>query len=224
MRHCVAQYWPKCRDLGTRIFALSLGAERATAEYRFAAPQARFSLVQLRGPRNAVAGRSMTAFARAIEVRLNALGQTQARADLALGLAARRHEGRWVPRPVRRLDAASQRELAAVLAGLRPPVADGELLRTPVAGYQFHDGADIEPQLGVGDALELVREPANPHDRLAVALRWRGEHIGYVPRRVNADIARRLDAGEPLVCQVTRHDEQADPWERVELAIRQVPA
>ncbi|MFZ0791738.1 MAG: hypothetical protein WAM94_19160 [Chromatiaceae bacterium] len=59
---------------------------------------------------------------------------------------------------------------------------------------------------------------------LAVVLRRRGEPIGYVPRRVNAEIAQRLDAGEPLVCQITRFDEQADQWERVELAIRQVRA
>ncbi len=78
--------------------------------------------------------------------------------------------------------------------------------------------------MGVGDRLELVREPENLHDPLAVALRWRGEPIGYVPRRVNAQIAQLLDAGEPLLCQITRIDEQADLWERVELSIRQVPA
>jgi hypothetical protein len=110
-----------------------------------------------------------------------------------------------------------------LLAHLRPIVADGELLREWIAGYQYHGGSDLEPQMGVGDELELVREPDNPHDRLAVAIRWRGERIGYVPRRVNADIARRLDAGEPLVCHLTRLDEQADPWERMEFAIRQVP-
>jgi hypothetical protein len=33
----------------------------------------------------------------------------------------------------------------------------------------------------------------------AVALLWRGERIGYVPRRLNAEITRRLDAREALV-------------------------
>lgn len=68
--------------------------------------------------------------------------------------------------------------------------------------------------------MDLVREPENPHDPLAVALRWRGERIGYVPRRHNAEIARRLDAREALLCQITRIDEQADLWQRVELSIR----
>jgi hypothetical protein len=224
MHHCVAQYWAECRDRGGRIFALMIGAERATAEYRFALSEARFSLAQLRGPRNADASHAMAAFARSVQAELNALERTRARAELALSLDARRPHRRSAWRLARPLDPRSERELAAVLAHLRPALADGELLRECVAGYQFHGGIDLEPQMGVGDALELVREPGNPHDHLAVAVRWRGEPIGYVPRRVNADIAHRLDAGDPLVCHLTRFDENADTWERVELAIRQVPA
>lgn len=224
MHHCVAQYWDECRDRGTRIFALVIGDERATAEYRFALSEARFSLGQLRGPHNAEASRPMMAFARSVQDELNALERTLARAELALSLDARRPDQRSAWRLTRRLDHASERELAAVLAHLRPAVAEGELLREFVAGYQFHGGVDLEPQMGVGEELELVREPDNPHDCLAVAVRWRGECIGYVPRRVSADIAHRLDAGDHLVCHLTRVDEHADTWERVEFAIRQVPA
>jgi len=219
MHHCVAQYWTQCRDQGTRIFALGLGPERATAAYRFGIGEARFSLAQLRGPRNAEPGPKMAAFAGAIAAQLNALGLAPARADLALSLTVRQ------PRPAHRapprLDPASERELTAVLAQIHPTPSDGELVREYVAGYQFHGGADIEAQMGVGDTLDLVREPANPHDPMAVALHWRGEPIGYIPRRINADIARRLDAGEALGCRITRYDEEADPWERVEVAVRE---
>ena len=224
MNHCIAQYWAECRDRGTRIFALEMGAERATAEYRFALSEARFSLSQLRGPHNAEASRPLMAFARAILAELNALGRAPARAALALALGARRVDQGSGQRQARRLDPASERELAAVLAQLRPSVVDGEVLREFVAGYQFHAGMDLEPRMGVGDRLELVREPDNPHDRQAVAIRWGGEHIGYVPRRVNADIARRLDAGDRLSGHLTRLDERADTWQRLEFAIRQVPA
>ena len=111
-----------------------------------------------------------------------------------------------------------------MLAQLRPSVDASELLREFVAGYQFHAGTQLEPRMGVGDRLELVREPDNPHDRQAVAIHWGGERIGYVPRRVNADIARRLDAGDRLSGHLTRLDERADTWQRLEFAIRQVPA
>jgi len=197
MHHCVGRYWDQCRELGTRIFALRNGAEEATAEYRFALAEVRFSLGQLRGPHNAQASPAMDALARSVETELNALERTPARAALAAALKARRPHRRAAYCPPRRLDTESERELAAVFAHLRPPVADGELVRDFVAGYQFHGGGALEAQMGVGDTLDLVREPDNPHDPLAVSLRWRGGPIGYVPRRVNAEIAQRLDAGEP---------------------------
>ncbi len=224
LHHCVAQYWAECRDQGTRIFALALGRERATAEYRFALAEARFDLAQLRGPYNAAASPALTAFAEALLAELNAPGHGPARAALARSLGARRGDRRSPWQLTRRLDPASERELAAVLAYLRPALAVGELVRECVAGYQFHGGIEPEPRMTVGDELELVREPDNPHDGLAVAVCWRGLRIGYVPRLINADIARRVDAGDRLACQLTRFDDQADPWERVAFAIREVPA
>lgn len=223
LHHCVAQYWAECRDRGTRIFALAMGDERATAEYRFALAEARFSFAQVRGPYNTEASPALTVFAGSILAELNALGRIPARAALALSLGARQPDRRSAWQLTRRLDPASERELAAVLTYLRPPLAVGELVRECVAGYQFHGGIELEPQMGVGDELELVREPDNPHDGLAVAIRWRGLRIGYVPRVSNADIAHRLDARDRLACHLTRLDEQADPWTRVEFAIRQVP-
>lgn len=221
MHHCVAHYWHACRDQGTRIFALAIGAERATAEYRFLLSEARFALAQLRGPYNGEASRPMAAFARSVETALNALERAPARAELALSLEVRRPDRRSGGHLARPLDPTSERELAAVLAHLRPTLADGELLRDFVAGYQYHAGLGLEANMGVGDELALVREPENPHDHLAVAVCWRGERIGYLPRRVNADIARRLDGGERLVCRIARLDENANAWERVELVIRQ---
>lgn len=107
---------------------------------------------------------------------------------------------------------------------LEARLADGELLRDFVAGYQFHGAITLGPHMNVGDTLDLVREPDNPHDPLAVALRWRRERVGYVPRRLNAEIPRRLDARDALLCQITWFDQHADLWQRVELSIRQVPA
>ena len=222
MHHCVAQYWAECRDRGTRVFALEIGAVRATAEYRFALSEARFSLAQLRGPYNAEASQPMMAFAHTILAQLNGLGCAQARAELALALDTRRHDRGSRYRLARRLDPTSELELAAVLAHLRPAIAGDELLREFIAGYHYHGGHDLEPHMSVGDTLGLVREPDNPHDQRAVAVCWGGVRIGYVPRQVNADIACRLDAGEPLACHLTRLDEHADPWERVECTIRRV--
>jgi hypothetical protein len=48
--------------------------------------------------------------------------------------------------------------------------------------------------VGPGEALELVREPANQSDHHAVAYYHRGVHLGYVPKR-HRWIADALDDG-----------------------------
>jgi hypothetical protein len=55
--------------------------------------------------------------------------------------------------------------------------------------------------IGRGDALELVREPANRNNDHAVAYRHRGVHLGYVPKR-QPWIADALDDGLSLAAIV----------------------
>jgi hypothetical protein len=90
---------------------------------------------------------------------------------------------------------------------------------SPLAGFQYHAGKAVWPQLRVGDALTLVREPDNPHDARAVRVEWQGRKIGYVPRRENADVARLMDGGQQLAARITRLAEVRDPWSRVRFEI-----
>ncbi|MFN3545375.1 MAG: HIRAN domain-containing protein [Thiobacillus sp.] len=90
---------------------------------------------------------------------------------------------------------------------------------SPLAGFQYHAGKAVWPQLKVGDALTLVREPDNPHDPRAVRVEWQGRKLGYVPRRENADVARLMDRGQALSARITRLAEVRDPWLRVRFEI-----
>jgi hypothetical protein len=90
---------------------------------------------------------------------------------------------------------------------------------SPLAGFQYHAGRTLWPQMQVGDALTLVREPANRYDPRAVRVEWQGRKIGYVPRRENADVARMLDAGQVLQARILRLAEVRDPWSRVRFEI-----
>jgi hypothetical protein len=90
---------------------------------------------------------------------------------------------------------------------------------SPLAGFQYHAGKTLWPQMRVGDALTLVREPDNPHDARAVRVEWQGHKIGYVPRRENADVARLLDRGQVLAARISRLAEVRDPWSRVRFEI-----
>lgn len=117
------------------------------------------------------------------------------------------------------------RLLCVFLACLAAPPSHAEtaahivLQDSPLAGFQYHAGKVLWPRMRVGDALVLVREPDNRHDAKAVRVEWQGHKIGYVPRRENADVARLLDAGQPLAARIVRLAEVRDPWARVRFEI-----
>ena len=90
---------------------------------------------------------------------------------------------------------------------------------SPLAGFQYHAGKTLWPQLKVGDALTLVREPDNRYDARAVRVDWQGHKLGYVPRRENADVARLMDGGQRLEARIVRLAEGRDPWSRVRFEI-----
>lgn len=93
------------------------------------------------------------------------------------------------------------------------------LQSSPLAGFQYYEGKALWEQMRIGDALTLVREPDNPHDPLAVRVEWRGNKLGYVPRRENQAIARQLDHGNPLEARIVRLVKHRDPWKRIEFEV-----
>ena len=74
---------------------------------------------------------------------------------------------------------------------------------SPLAGFKYYDGKALWDELRVGDALRLVREPANPHDANAIRVEWKERMLGYVPRRENAHLARQMDAGAAIEARIT---------------------
>jgi hypothetical protein len=227
MHHCVGDYWAQC-VAGERIFSLAAFGEYATAQYhprlKPEADDTVYRLVQLRGPFNGEVSPRMQTFAREIEALINAPERRNAR-WAALEARGRLEVAELEWRQARQqaapwLDAKTCRQLDAVIQWLElTPPGPEVLLCDYIAGYQYHDGPAVEDGLRVGDALTLTREPANPHDRLAVRLDWQGHKLGYLPRPANAEIALALDAGEKLAACIRRIDREADPWERVEVIV-----
>ena len=86
---------------------------------------------------------------------------------------------------------------------------------SPVAGYQFYGGDWVWSSLAVGAGLKLVREPDNEHDSNAVAVYFREEQLGYVPRVENTAIAQMLDRGENLEASISKLHSTENPWDRV---------
>lgn len=115
--------------------------------------------------------------------------------------------------------------LAAMLAAPFPAAAERIRIlvqSSPLAGSQYYALDRLRQRIKVGDALELVREPDNPHDPNAVAVRWQGEQLGYLPRRENRSVARAIDDGLKVRASVSRLHlgaERIDPWQRLEVAV-----
>jgi len=111
----------------------------------------------------------------------------------------------------------------ALLAALAAPAVAAEariiVQESPLAGFQYYEGKALWEMMRVGDALQLVREPRNPHDANAVRIEWRGEMLGYIPRRENADVARQMDLGAPVKARVVRLTEARNPWQRVRFEV-----
>jgi hypothetical protein len=89
------------------------------------------------------------------------------------------------------------------------------LQNSPLAGFRYHQAAEVWRDLRVGDRLELAREPANSHDANAVVVLWRGRKLGYVPRRENAALAWGLDRGTPLRARISALAEHPNPARRL---------
>jgi hypothetical protein len=109
------------------------------------------------------------------------------------------------------------------LAAAAPAVAASArtvlIQESPIAGFEFHRGAAVWSSLHVGQMLELVREPTNPHDADAVAVYFQEEKLGYVPRAENHAVAQMLDRGEHLEASIVKLSDGEDPWNRIHISI-----
>ena len=113
---------------------------------------------------------------------------------------------------------------AAVFAAHAQPPSTGPSVRLMVqssalAGFRYAEAAAVWPDLATGDALDLVREPDNPHDANAVRVECRGRKLGYVPRAENAALAWAMDRGEPVRARVSRLAEHRNPRRRIEFEV-----
>ena len=111
--------------------------------------------------------------------------------------------------------------VAALLVAAAAPAQNVRLLvqSSPLAGFRYHEAAAVWQDLGVGDRLDLVREPANPHDANAVRVEWRGRKLGYVPRAENAALAWAMDRGERVSARISALREHRHPRQRVEFEV-----
>ena len=83
---------------------------------------------------------------------------------------------------------------------------------SPLAGFRYYAAEVRWESMKEGQSLTLVREPENVHDANAIRVEWRGEKLGYLPRRA---VAAAMDAGDKIDARIAKLREHRDPWQRV---------
>ena len=100
-----------------------------------------------------------------------------------------------------------------------PSFAAGEIRilvqSSPLAGFRYYAGEARWQDMQEGDPLTLVREADNPHDVRAIRVEWKGEKLGYLPRRENRAVAAAMDAGDAVDARIAKLREHRNPWLRV---------
>ncbi len=97
------------------------------------------------------------------------------------------------------------------------------LLQTsPIAGFQYHQGENVWPLLKTNAPLKLKRETDNRFDKHAIAVYWKNDKLGYVPRRENITLAQMLDRDQTLHVRIKSLNSEASPWGRIDIKIELV--
>ncbi|MDV6346090.1 HIRAN domain-containing protein [Nitrosomonas sp. Is35] len=91
---------------------------------------------------------------------------------------------------------------------------------SPVAGFQYHHGETLWPQLATRQTVTLIREPSNRFDQRTVRIDWQGEKLGYIPAKDNAAVSQLLDRGETMSALIVGLKKSNNPWERIEVEVR----
>jgi helicase len=88
---------------------------------------------------------------------------------------------------------------------LEDPDLDHRLpITCDVRGMSYENRASVAVRVQEGDRLSLVRDYDNPVDRNAIAVYWRNDQLGFVPREIAQLLAPELDTGTMLGGQAVR--------------------
>ncbi len=91
--------------------------------------------------------------------------------------------------------------------------------RSPLAGFRYYEAPRLAEQMSPGEGLELAREPDNPYDFNAIRVVWRGQKLGYVPRRQNGALAWAMDRGAHFEARVVERERRPRQRRGIEFEI-----
>lgn len=101
------------------------------------------------------------------------------------------------------------------------------LYRFMIAGVQHHRIKEVLSELSEGKVLALVTEPTNKFDPNAIRIEYvnldgSSVMLGYVPKKISAEVSAKITVGRSLECVLIKLDKVAKPWEQAMVEIREI--
>ncbi|MFV0554994.1 MAG: HIRAN domain-containing protein [Mangrovibacterium sp.] len=90
-----------------------------------------------------------------------------------------------------------------------------------LAGFTYYVGPMLFRKMKVGKKLLLMAEPENPYDPQAVAIYFKDEKIGFVPKGANYSISKLLKCGydDIFEARIQSIDPAASPEHQIGVAV-----
>ena len=91
-----------------------------------------------------------------------------------------------------------------------------------IAGFTYYDGVDVFENLKIGTELALKAEPENPYDPNAVAIYYKKEKLGFVPKDENELLSKFLNLGYTDLFEVKINQISPDthPEKQIRVVVR----
>ena len=82
-------------------------------------------------------------------------------------------------------------------------IGDAESFFTKIVGVTFEGRQDVLRSLREGDDLMLERQPENPYDANAIAVRYGQLQLGFIRREIARELAPHIDGGRSYRVSIT---------------------
>ncbi|MDY3379912.1 HIRAN domain-containing protein [Riemerella anatipestifer] len=94
-----------------------------------------------------------------------------------------------------------------------------------IAGFNYYDGALCFSKLKVGTKLELEYEVDNKYDARAVAIYYKGNKLGFIPRTENRIFYKLVKMGyeNALDVRIQQIDATAHPEQQISVVVHLLP-
>jgi hypothetical protein len=90
-----------------------------------------------------------------------------------------------------------------------------KLITTNIAGFRYYSGPENLEYIKIEDSIILQREKTNSFDYYAIEVFWKGQKLGYLPRKHNRIVANLMDSGIIPIANIRYINYDNSDWSKI---------